>query len=294
MQQSQDSNVLRIQKSLCIVISISGIFVTIANIILQLAQGATFYKIISTFELYTVLIVTTPILFFSFVNKKNIFAQILQILILFISSIIAILDGVSEFPGTILWVLAIMLLHKYNLLKKYKIIKLFIAFILLIAFTSFANYNKTYDSGITVGLFILAIGLVCSLILRSELKIAINYAIKFNKRKKEIIRERDRLKEVIKREELRIKEIDQRINRIAKKDPLILENYNFTNTEIKILELLVVDKGSNKDIAKLKNIKEGTVKIHLNNIYKKTNLSKRSDLIMHFEGCFKEFEYGKQ
>lgn len=45
------------------------------------------------------------------------------------------------------------------------------------------------------------------------------------------------------------------------------------------ISLLVVDELSNKEIARRLDLSDGTVKIHLHNIYRKAGLAKRSDLV---------------
>lgn len=58
-------------------------------------------------------------------------------------------------------------------------------------------------------------------------------------------------------------------------------NSGITNREKEIL-VLVLDGKSNRAIAQELFISEGTVKIHVHNIYRKLNISRRSDLISSF------------
>jgi DNA-binding NarL/FixJ family response regulator len=69
---------------------------------------------------------------------------------------------------------------------------------------------------------------------------------------------------------------------------LYMKNYvspkffaDLTNRESEILDLLVKDKFSNKDIAERLFIAESTVKSHIRSIFRKTNIKSRVDLNNH-------------
>ena len=58
----------------------------------------------------------------------------------------------------------------------------------------------------------------------------------------------------------------------------LLKIYGLTDREGEILEYIIIGK-ANKEISKLLFIQEGTVKNHLHNIYQKTNVSSRLELL---------------
>jgi two-component system nitrate/nitrite response regulator NarL len=54
---------------------------------------------------------------------------------------------------------------------------------------------------------------------------------------------------------------------------------SLTSREREIVRTLVVDGASNKDVGRRLNLSEGTVKVHLHNIYAKLGVKNRTALV---------------
>jgi DNA-binding CsgD family transcriptional regulator len=72
------------------------------------------------------------------------------------------------------------------------------------------------------------------------------------------------------------------------------KTYNLTNREQEIVAKLMYGK-SNKEISDLLFVTEKTVKFHLTNIYKKTRVKSRMQLISKLmsSNCYEDFKFVK-
>lgn len=270
-----------IQKRISLTIIIIGIIVTNYNIFYGLNNNLTPLMIIKHPSIISVMATVIVLLITFNINHKLV--KILQLTCLFGMGILIMLENYKVFYGMGMYILAIVLMHRYRFFRnllKLKILLLFISVITVVEISASINDDINRGSSIYAIIYILFFILMLYLLYADEL----NRVLFQNRTINQMIMERNHYREQI--ETLQM-EIDRLENSLEGE---LIENnlsqYNFTLKELEVIKLLCTKRLSNKALASELYVSEGTIKQHLNKIYNKSGVRKRIDLIDLFRHNF--------
>lgn len=275
-------DILLVQRRLSLVFSIIGLAVSISNILLSVfVSHVSLSQILSDISFYLTLILTIPFIVFSFVKKKSLFVQIFQICVIAIAIGVSILDQYNGLYGLLFCIIALALLIKYKMLKKRFVLKVLVIYAILITLIEISaiQYGRA-GAGFQVVMFLTFFIVICYLIFKSDFNRFINSEKKMKNEIQNLIVDRDILREQIVQKQQEYDEIESKYHDFKeKKNPFDFAKYNLTPSEINVIEVLVRERASNKEISEQLNIKESTVKQHMYRIFNKIGVDTRIQLI---------------
>lgn len=252
-----------LQKRIGLLLSVMGVFSITAGIVIHVNNGINYNGILREDYFSVDFILVIPgILSIYFENK---YMKILQSASIIIAGTIHIIFTYNELYGPGLFFIGWLLLRQYgffdnHIKAKYGVfIGLFIISIQLSAYihdkTVFLLGNSLFQFSLFMILFVLIVWK------------------DIFERDKELIIENKYLKDDYNR-------ITEKLDEIEKnKKPVNLIEAGITPAEERVLQDLVVNRGSNREIADRLHISEPTVKLHLYNIFNKLGVDSRFEVI---------------
>lgn len=278
----KSSDILLVQMRISIVFAVIGIIVTVSNILLSIfISGLAPGEVLTDITVFLTLFLTLPFIAFSFVRKRSLFVQIAQILFIAIALTVSLLDQYNGIYGLLFCIIALSLLIKYQMLKKRLLIKIIIIYALLITLIEISAIRADrVGAGFQVVLFLSFFIAICYLIFKSDFNRFVHSEKKMKNEIQNLIVDRDILRNQIVQKQKEYEEIEAKyLNYKEEKKPFDFEKYNLTPSEINVIEVLVKERASNKDISERLNIKESTVKQHMYRIFNKIGIDNRIQLI---------------
>lgn len=275
-----------IQRRVSLTIIIMGTIATAFNIYYGFSNGLTPHmirthpSIISVISIILVMIITF--------NMNSNWVKLLQLLCLFGMGILSMLDNYKTFYGMGMYILAIVLMHRYRFFRNWlriKILTLLISVISVVEISATINEDINKGSSIYAIIYILFFLLMLYLLYADELNKVLFHNRKIEKSMNDIIIERNQYKEQLEDLQSKITQLESSVETELFENNL--KKYNFTLKELEVIELLCTQKLSNKELATKLFVSEGTIKQHLNKIYNKCGVRKRIDLIDLFRHNFK-------
>jgi DNA-binding CsgD family transcriptional regulator len=198
---------------------------------------------------------------------------------------LAIFDTYDSFYGLGLFILGLITAYKYGFFKKRPKTKI-VGFILLLLITiessSFLKDNKFGGLSLNVILFVIFFIVIIYIIYKEEID-RILFLDKEHKKSMAMM--------VIERNEslYKIKDLNEKVLHLEEEissqtsSVLTFEQFNISKKEKEIIKILCKEGLSNKEMAAKLFISVGTVKQHLNNIFRKCEINRRSELIFLFQ-----------
>ncbi|MBB6479525.1 LuxR C-terminal-related transcriptional regulator [Spirochaeta isovalerica] len=275
-------NIFQIQKRISIVFSISGIVVTIINILLGFfVSQISFIELFTNNTVYLTLALTIPFIIFSYIPRSSYVVQLVQVLVLFTAFSISVWDQYNGIYGLTFSILAIALMYKYRMLEKRFITKILILYFMLIVFIGFSAWHAgRMVAGLQVVMFMTFFLFICYMVFKSEMDKIISNEKRMKNEILNLVIDRDKLKDRISESQKQFEELEkQYIEFKSTKEPFDFEKCNLTPSEINVIRVLVKFRASNKEISEQLNIKESTVKQHLYRIFNKIGVDNRIQLI---------------
>jgi hypothetical protein len=171
-----------------------------------------------------------------------------------------------------------LLMYRYGFLKKHALLKIVVLCLFLLTCIELSIYKAHLNNtevGIEIVLFLFVFLAIIYIAYKEELdkilfyekkaKKLINETIEKNTQLQTLIQTREQEKKLLEAQmqgtKQKLKLIDQELIKLKKKEePFDLERCNLTRREYKIIEYLVTEKASNKEIAKKFTITIPTVK----------------------------------
>ena len=269
-----DSNSYRIQQKLSIAIFSAGFIVSIVNFI-SIYSHSNFSTAITDQSVMVLLIISLIILSSYFMDYEIV--RFLQVLIVIITAVLAILDVYNSIHGLGLLIIAAFISFKYGYFKRWLKTKALISIMLTSVVMELSAIRQNPEGKIMYGLdaviYIVLFFFVTYLIYSDEIK----YYIENNKAKEDTIEtltgERDLLLN-------RVKSLDKRIALMSPDfQPIDLNQYKITAAERRVIEILVLYRATDKEIADRLCISYHTVKNHFRSIRNKLGVDRREEII---------------
>lgn len=278
-KKEPNSDMITIRRNVSLFFLISGLLYLVKNIIEMIRTGLSFQQLLNEPLIIGNVIFVVISIFCILVKHRNI--GYLQIVLLLGLSTFFIIGQYNSPYGFALWTAAFLLTRKYQFpgFRNRIINLLFVVFIIILT-----EYSSIKSAENTDGLWhILFTGLSVLLIYtiyRSELN-----RVEFSEKDMqnsihELIQERSRLKEHIDEKQIRLSDLESQILSIKKeKKPFDLKECRLTPAELRIVEVLVKTRASNREISEHLGIKENTVKQHLYKVFNKMGVDDRFQII---------------
>jgi DNA-binding CsgD family transcriptional regulator/FtsZ-binding cell division protein ZapB len=276
---------LSLEKKISNLLILIGLFTFCFNFF-----GGIFYKnysllfLISHPSIYIIFIGTIMILLCTTIFPS--IEKISHIIILFVVSFIGIMDLYNSFYGLGQTVLAILLMYKYGFfLRKIrlKIILIGIFYFSSIEASILISDGSMGGVGIEILIYTAFFIFFLYLVYQNEIEEFIRKSNIDTNNVEKLKNERMQLNSKIKKLEKERKALDERIQySLSVGEKFDLNQYNLTKSEIRVVEILIYEKKSNKDIAHDLCVSENTIKTHLYNIYIKIGVGTRGELIGMF------------
>lgn len=270
-----------IQRRISLTIIIIGTIVIIYKVFNGLNNGLTPMMQLKYPPLISLTSIVLVLLFTFKINHNHV--KILQLVCLFSTAILHMLENYKTFYGIGMYILAIVLMHRYRFFKnwlKIKIVLLFISVITVVEISANINDDINRGSSIYAIFYILFFIIMLYLLYSDEL----NRIFFHNRTIIKMIIERNQYREKVENLEMEIERLENSIDKDLSENNT--NQYKFTIKELEIVELLCTKRLSNKELAAELYISEGTIKQHLNKIYNKCGVRKRIDLIDLFKHNF--------
>lgn len=269
-----DQSIYKVQKKLAVAFSAAGCFVTLFNFI-YLSRHFGINTAIRDNSVYLLFAFSLLMLSFAFFNREII--RILQISIVIANAVIAILDVYDSIHGLGLLFIAAFIAFKYGYFKRGLRIKAVVSLLITVALIEFSAQLKNPDArfitGIDAIVFIVLFFFVVYLIYSEEIRQYIESSKVKESTIGSLTEERDLLLE-------RVEFLDKRIARISSgSEPLDLKKYKITAAEKRIIEVLVLYRPTDQDIADRLNLSYHTVKNHFRSIRNKLGVDRREEII---------------
>lgn len=272
-----------IQRRISSTIITIGVIVTIFNLYVSYKRGYSLERVLTHPSIISVTLIITVLSITYNINNKAV--KVIQLICLFSMGLLSMFVNYKAFYGMGMYIIAIFVMHRYRYFKKW--IKLKIG-LLLISVVTIVELSATLQDGIKRGssiyviLFILFFLIMMYILYTDEVNKMLFQERSYQTSINSMIEERNSaLKQV--------EELNEKIKHLKELNSIKDENlsgFNFTSKELEIVEYLCTDRMSNKELAEKLFVSEGTIKQHLNKIYKKSGIKKRVDLIDMFRHNF--------
>jgi len=200
--------------------------------------------------------------------------RLLQVSLAFIMGAIAIMDVYNSIHGLGLIMLSVFLAFKYGFLKKRFILKSFLAMVVVFTLVMISAQLDYRSGGIMFGL---------NSIIYLSVFLAVTYVIYQDEITEYILRNREAESEISvlqnERSELahRLSELDSRIAGLTV--PVDLEKMGLTKKEMEVLEVLILYRETEHELADRLGMSFHTLKNHFRHIRDKLGVDKREDII---------------
>lgn len=272
----------QLQKRVSILYIVIGIITILLNTYVGFQKEFSIIEILTSPNFYPILVFV--IIFSLTLGRQNRIIQFLHVLPLFLYSSLAIWERYNSFYGLNLFIIAVVLLFKYGFFKRFFIPKIIFFVLYIIVLIELSLRNTAYGEQVksmSVLIFLCFYIFFIGLIFKDEIMMLLH-------KERLLTSEISTLK--LKEEEL-TKEMERLAGELDKnkekmdvfyKKYVDLSKFNLTKREYSILEKLCADNCTNKELAYDFNISLPSVKQHLNNIYSKLNIRRRSDVV---EAC---------
>lgn len=282
ISQEDSDNILQVQRRISVIFSISGLFATVANIMLSLfVSHLNLREVMTDITVFLTLLLTIPFIVFSYIRKSSYIVQLVQILVIFAAFTISVWDQYNGIYGLTFGILAIALMYKYRMLEKSLIAKIMILYFMVISFIGFSAWHAgRVVAGLQVVMFMTFFLFVCYMVFKLELDKIISNEKRMKNEILNLVIDRDKLRDRISQSQKQFEELEkQYLDFKSTKEPFDFEKCNLTPSEINVIRILVKFRASNKEISEQLNIKESTVKQHLYRIFNKIGVDNRIQLI---------------
>ena len=280
--------VFQLQKRISLILIAGGLLLTFLNLLTGIAGQWTPARILGSVSVLPAL--AFSLVFLLTFRRDHWLIRGFQVLALLFYSSLAVLDSYRSLFGYGLFFLFLALSFQYGYFRGHSRLKaasLLLYLCILMEYSVYRNQPRDFGGAMGVFFFLFFFAAAAAAIyrdgflfhLRQEKMIAL-LSEKLKRQKEESKREIDRLQAERNMLENRIMSIK------AKK--VDLSQYHFTPKEKRIIEMLCRTNGTNKEIGYELNIAPGTVKQHMNRIFKKLHVKSRTQLISLCQGNFQD------
>lgn len=277
-----------VQTRISILFALLGTLIIVYNIFYSFVEKIPLNEIVTDIVLWTNLAVTVPFMIFSFIHKERVVIKLFQIFIVLIVSALSIIDDYNNMYGTALCIIAYILTFKYGFLNKRLIPKslIFAIYLLSMAEVS-ARLSGNPGAGMSILIFLSFFLVIMYTIYKAEIDRIIFTEKKMEKNIVDLLNDRDKLKNKMESYRSKLETLEAQIQEQQKIDgPIDIKKFNLTEMEEFVLMNLVTRQPTNKELQKILNITESTVKKHLYNIYNKVGVDNRYHVIELFKGNY--------
>ena len=276
--KSHKNNIL-IQKRISLIFSIAGVVVIVNNIIFGSIRGFSFYQLLKDPSIWFTALLT--FFFIIFIKINHWIIQLFHLVILLLASAITILEQYNNIYGTAFWIVSYLLAYRYNFLTRFILAKTILFMLFMIVFVEISAYHSPRSvTGFGILLFLSLFIILIYVIYKSEIDRIILSERKMEKSIQDLLIERNRLRNCIENDNKKLDKLEVEIELYhAECKPFDLKRCRLTPAEMRIVEILVHTRFSNKEISDQLGIKENTVKQHLYSVFNKMGVDDRFQII---------------
>lgn len=208
----------------------------------------------------------------------------LELGILLFYAVLTLFANYSSYIGLGLFILVYLCLYKFGYLMGRRHLKSVIYFlgVLILEELSLFHGGQPLGLGFNTALLIIFFLVFLYMIYKSEIDALLEKTEQFTGKLFLLEQEKQELEIQMLLERKRLGELEEQISlRKRKKNSLQanMHKYGLTKTERKVVELLISKKATNKIIAQEMGVQANTIKIHLYNVYNKTGVKSRTELM---------------
>ncbi len=269
-----DETIFIIQRKLSLAIFSAGLIVCMVNFISLYSRGDLISALLDI-SVLILFIISSIVLISGFLNYE--IARLLQLSVIIGTAILAIIDEYNSIYGLGLLFITAFIGFKYGYFRRWFKLKFALSLFITSIIIEFSAFNEDPDEIIMHGLdaviYICLFFFVAYLIYSEDIKIYINK----NREKEEtietLLREKENLKNNMER-------LDRKIIHLQKNQTQIdIRTYGISPAEMKVLEVLILYRETETEIAKRLKLSHHTVKNHFRNIRNKLGVDRREEII---------------
>ncbi|HAK44753.1 MAG TPA: hypothetical protein DCO79_02370 [Spirochaeta sp.] len=268
---TEGNSIFLVQRKIAFLAFIAGFLISVINFVNFLSKYTVPEAILKP-AVFFLIIFSTMTLLTGLKNSSSL--RLLQVLLAFANGAISILDVYNSIHGLGLIMLSVFLAFKYGFLKKRFILKSFLAMVVVFTLVMISAQLDYRSGGIMFGL---------NSIIYLSVFLAVTYVIYQDEITEYILRNREAESEISvlqnERSELahRLSELDSRIAGLTV--PVDLEKMGLTKKEMEVLEVLILYRETEHELADRLGMSFHTLKNHFRHIRDKLGVDKREDII---------------